>query len=92
MSADDVSIELEWRRDWCARHLEPFRVAWPKGAVTAMTEVFQRSSRHPSILSATAGDATKLAPVLIEFGPLCCLLGDEEMAEVYAAAGVEGLK
>lgn len=88
---DGPRVELDWRRDWCPRHLEPLRESWPSGAALAMVELFERVTRHPRILTATQGDAHRLEPVISEFGPLCCLIGDEAMAEVYAKAGVPGL-
>lgn len=81
-------VELDWRRDWCERHLEPFRARWPEGAMVAMLDLFDRATRHEAILTVTAGDASRLEAAFAEFGPLCCLLGDDEMAEVYAKAGV----
>lgn len=30
-------VTLDWSL-WCARHLEPYRAEWPKGAAVAMGE------------------------------------------------------
>jgi hypothetical protein len=83
------SIELRWERDWCERHLEPFRPQWPKGAARAALHLFDLACRNDKILTVTAGDPMRLEAAFAEFGPLCCLVGEDEMADVYAAAGVE---
>lgn len=73
-------IQIDPRAHWCPRHLEPFRAAWPKGYLLASMALFEESVRRPEIAEAAGGDTAMLDRVLREFGPLCCLIGDEGVA------------
>lgn len=91
-------VELDFERDWCARHLEPFRAHWPAGTAAAMVALFGefvKDPRTPQMLphdAAGLADAHALQPLLMECSPICCWLDDEAMGRVYAhAAEVTGL-
>ena len=76
-------ITIDPHVHWCARHLEPFRERWPQGYTRASLVLVELAIRRPDVVAAcTLGDdeeasAEMLDRVLREFGPLCCLLGDE---------------
>lgn len=84
-------IELEWRVMWCGEHLEPFRAEWPKGAALAMMNLFAASAADERIVAAAEGNADRLAPVLREFGPMCCFL-PAEVTEAVVRASLDGRK
>lgn len=95
MSDEQPRVELDWAAMWCARHLAPFRQGWPAGAAVAMVRLFGIAVADERIIAACPtleggkADANALTPVLREFGPICCFLGDEAIAPIYAEAGKE---
>lgn len=68
----------------CTAHMEPFRVRWPEGIVIAQLMMFTRATERGDVAEAAGGDSHQLNRVIREFSPICCLLGDDAMAEVYA--------
>lgn len=85
-------VELDVERDFCARHLEPFRDHWPAGVGVAMTALFGEfvhDPRTPEMLPHDAegkADAHALQALILETSPLCCWLPDEAMARIYKLA------
>lgn len=85
-------ITLSWTAVFCARHSEPFRAEWPKGAGLAQLGIFNAATRDERITEACGigpdgkADGMQLNRVLAEFGPLCCFLGDVVTGEVTALA------
>lgn len=67
-------IMLDFKRDWCAKHLEPFRENWPEGAAIVMVLMATCALSHPNCHRYTNGDATKINAYLAEFSPICCRL------------------
>lgn len=82
------SIGLDFRTTWCPRHLEPFRVRWPKGAAIALVELFREFTADERAQKLAGGDALKLAAVVAECSPLCCFVSNEALDRVYAKGGV----
>jgi len=80
-----IGVALDWKVHFCARHLEPFRARWPRGAAIIGVTLFQEASARPEI-SERCRSIDGLDAVLREFSPLCCLVGDETMARLTAAA------
>lgn len=81
-------IKIDPRVHWCARHLEPFRAEWPRGYVLASAALVEEAVRQQEVLAACGYDGSEgsgnpelLDRVLREFGPLCCLVGDEKAAK-----------
>jgi hypothetical protein len=78
---------------WCQRHLEPFRAEWPKGYITAAVMLVTRVLQRDDIARAAgynpdtgqSAEVTQLKGVLVEYAPLCCLVGEEVMQKIYAA-------
>jgi len=81
-------VEMLWRRDWCARHLEPFRAEWPRGAVTAMIMLYNAAVQMPAIVDAAAGDSARIEAAFERFKPLCCFVDAGTLAAIYSKAGV----
>jgi hypothetical protein len=83
-------VELDFKVHWCPRHLEPFREDWPGGAGAAMVKLFEAAVRDERIVAACPKDSAGLAmtealdAVLREHSPLCCFIGDDAMAAIYA--------
>lgn len=91
-------IKIDPRVHWCARHLEPFRAEWPRGYLVASSALVQEAARREDVLSACGYDGSAgsanfglLDRVLREFGPLCCLVGDETAAKWTALALADDL-
>ena len=82
-------VQLDWSL-WCARHLEPYRKQWPKGAPLAMMRLFEAAVRMPAVIAYCGGDgdqladANKLTAALRRFKPLCCFVVKEAMDRIYA--------
>jgi hypothetical protein len=82
-------VMIDPRTHWCDRHREPFRAAWPKGYMPASMALLEEAVRREDVLRAAGwepetgavADTAKLSPVLAEYGPLCCLVGDETTAK-----------
>lgn len=93
--ADKPAAKLDFTVHWCARHLEPFRAEWPKGAGLAMLALFEAwvaDERVIAMAPKRAGgqaDTGALDALAAETSPLCCFLTEEDLAGVYAKAGVE---
>jgi hypothetical protein len=90
---DRPQITLDWKSHWCPGHMEPLRARWPTGAAIAMMALLEHVLEDDRISAACPqhdglADAHALNAVLLEFAPLCCLVGDEAMADVYLKAGV----
>lgn len=89
----EPGVQLDFAVHWCARHLEPFRARWPEGAGVAMVKLFELAVADDRLIDRAPKDAdgkaktSSIDALLREHAPLCCWLGDERMAEVYAAAG-----
>jgi hypothetical protein len=78
-------IELDWQVMWCPRHLEPYRPAWPAGAATAVTKLFQAAAAMPVIADDAHGDVAQLPAALGTVAPVCCFVGQQVLDEIYAA-------
>lgn len=95
MPADKPGVELDFNVHWCARHLEPFRADWPGGAGVAMVRLAEAAFADERIVAAAPKDADGLAKaeglnaVLREHSPLCCFIGEERLAVIYAEVGKE---
>ena len=82
-------VRLDWSL-WCARHLEPYRARWPRGAPLAMARLFEAACAMPAVIAWCGGggdqlaDAGKLTEALQRFRPLCCLVGKDAMDRIYA--------
>lgn len=81
-------VTLDWDVMWCARHLEPFRAEWPKGAGVAMLSLAGRAMAMPAVIDAAGADAEQLNVALRRFAPICCFVSADDLAAVYAEAGV----
>jgi hypothetical protein len=88
---------LRFERDWCERHLEPFRYEWPKGSGVAMVLLFQafcedervqRMAGYQPELGIKA-DSERLPALIAECSPLCCFVGETVIREVIEQ-GLEG--
>lgn len=96
MSKPDIT--LSFTRDWCSRHLGPFRAEWPKGAALGMLKLFEALLADEGFIALAPKDADGISstksiePIISEIAPICCWLGDEKMAAVYEAAGVGPLE
>lgn len=86
------ATQLDFSRDICARHREPLRAEWPRGAVRLMVALFQAFATDPRIIAAAPkdaegqADAEAIPRLILEFGPLCCFVGDEAMERLIAEA------
>lgn len=86
-------VELDFTVHWCARHLEPFRADWPGGAGVAMVLLFDAMVSDEAFTARLPRNAEgqlmteSLNAALREHSPLCCWLGDERMAAIYAEVG-----
>lgn len=84
---EDQGPTFDPRTHWCERHLMPFKDRWPEGWGLAMLALFQECIGRKDIQSActspgeSEADARMLDRVLLEFSPLCCLVGDETTAK-----------
>lgn len=91
VSADRPMVTLDWSL-WCARHLEPYRAQWPKGASLAMLRLFDAAVRMPAVIDACGhppgdpdhADTANLTVALERFKPVCCFVGKEAMTQIYA--------
>jgi hypothetical protein len=81
-------VQLDWHVMWCARHLEPFRAEWPKGAPVAMLELTRRALEMPAIIDAAEADATNIGKALKRFAPICCFVSHDDLRAVYELAGI----
>lgn len=94
-SGDKPRVELDFTVHWCPRHLEPFRAQWPLGAGVAMLRLFEAAVADERIIAAApqradgTAAADALDPVLREFSPLCCFLGDEATDRIVEQALAE---
>lgn len=75
-------VTLDWSL-WCARHLEPYRARWPKGAPLAMVRLFEAAVAMPAVADAAGGDTANLTAALRRFAPLCCFVGKEKLDAIY---------
>lgn len=66
-------LQLSPSAIWCDEHLAPFEARWPTGYLIATMFLLEVALRSDQVFEATAGDASMLQPVLLEFAPLCCL-------------------
>jgi hypothetical protein len=76
--------ELDWKVMWCSRHLDPYRAAWPAGAVQAMVALFGAAARMPAVADAAHGDADQIPAALARFAPICCFVGKQALDRIYA--------
>jgi hypothetical protein len=86
---------LDFKRDWCARHLEPYRGERPKGAPIAMVLLFDAFAQDERVhrmagfdpeVEGSVADSTRLPALVAECSPLCCFLGDEIVEEIRVEA------
>lgn len=89
-------ITIDPRTHWCPRHLEPFRAEWPRGYLPASLALLDEAVRREDVARAAGwtpeggrADPARLSAVLAEYGPLCCLVGDET-AEKWTALALAG--
>lgn len=71
---------------WCADHLEPFRRDWPAGYLPASLALLHQAMLRDDIQAAAGGRVEALNGVLREYGPLCCLVDRETVAEIVRLA------
>lgn len=76
-------VELTWDL-WCARHLEPYRAGWPRGAALAMVRMFEAAAAMPAVADAAHADAAQLTKALRRFRPLCCFIPRDKLEAIYA--------
>lgn len=76
-------VTLDWSL-WCARHLEPYRAQWPKGAAIAMMRLFDAAVAMPAVADAAGNDVARLTEALRRFAPVCCFVGKDAMDRIYA--------
>ncbi len=87
-----VPIRLDFTRDFCARHREPLRAEWPRGAATAMVLLFEAFTADPRVAKMAPltedglANADTLPELIAECSPLCCFVGDDVMDRIMAAA------
>jgi hypothetical protein len=75
---------------WCPTHLERYRERWPAGYAIASMVLVRAATDRPDVQQAAGynvetgekGDVARLPAVLREYGPLCCLVGDDTMTLV----------
>lgn len=79
-------ITIEPLAFWCQRHLEPFRPVWPLGYLPATLWLLYQSLLRDDIQEAASGQTELLDRVVREFGPICCLLGDDLVEEATRRA------
>lgn len=89
MAADRPKVNLQWQRQWCPTHREPFRANWPEGTAIAMLRLFEAAVEDPRMVEQTGGKAANLHAVMGEFAPLCCWIEPGALSAIYAEAGVE---
>lgn len=82
----DFGITIEPTAAFCPRHLDPFRATWPNGYLSAAMCLVYQALQRPEIDAAAGNDTAMLDRVLREFGPLCCLIGDDTTAAITAGA------
>lgn len=78
-------ISIDTNACWCDRHRLPFKPDWPRGYAMATMALFTEATKRNDIIEYCGGernlaDANKLTAALLEFSPLCCLIGDEKTA------------
>lgn len=91
---DQPKIQLDFTKDFCARHLEPFREEWPKGAAYVMMMTFDRFMADERVRAMAPkgpdglaeGDDDTILMLMGELRPLCCFIPEEEMQEIIAEA------
>jgi hypothetical protein len=83
------AIALDFATHWCPRHLRPYKAGWPSGAPAAMLMLFQAFAEDERAQAMAGGDSMKIAAVALECSPLCCFVGDEKLAAIYAGTNVE---
>lgn len=76
--SDDFQINVEPTSVWCQSHLEPFCAEWPTGYLPATMCLVNLALQREDVQQAAGLDVAMLDRVLREFGPLCCLLDDED--------------
>lgn len=83
------AVALDFATHWCPKHLGPYKAEWPKGAGVAMVMLFQAFTEDPRSAEMAGGDSMRLSAVALECSPLCCFVGDEALAPIYAETGVK---
>jgi hypothetical protein len=90
--SENPKITLTFTEMFCSIHGEPFREQWPKGVALAQLGMFNAALRDDRIIEACGrdengkGDGRQLNRVLREFGPMCCFLEPETVANVTMLA------
>ncbi len=84
-------IEINYRRDFCHRHLRFFKRHWPKGVALFSSLVFQAFVRVDEVMefARDGGDVAKvdrLPLAMAEFGPLCCAVGHQMIHDIRVYA------
>ena len=88
--------KLDTKVHWCPRHLKPYRDRWPSGVDDAMAVLVYKAMSDPRVVDFCGvdedgqADARMLGAALDEFSPLCCLIGDDAMAQIYLATVPKG--
>jgi hypothetical protein len=75
-------LQLDWERDWCSAHLEPFRPRWPHGATIGAMMALSVFVHDKEVQTYCDGDSNKLEAALAEFGPMCCRIFQPTMEEI----------
>lgn len=76
-------VGIDATKIWCRDHIQPFRIHWPRGFALATMALFEEATRHEDVISYCGGgegkkaDIERLTAAMMEFSPICCLIGDE---------------
>lgn len=87
-----AGVELDFKRDTCPRHIEPFRADYPKGVAVFMLLMFDSFAHDERVLAMAPHDEEGLAEsaalprLVLECAPLCCFIGDEEVTAITREA------
>ena len=84
-------IQILFRRDFCDRHLRPFKRHWPKGSAVFVSLIFQAFVQVDAVLEfardgGDMGQADRLPLAMQEFGPMCCAIDHQTLHDVRAYA------
>lgn len=83
---DEPGILIEFSTVLCPRHGEPFRPRWPLGYTAAALCLTHQALNRQDIQDACGGKVEAITATLIEYGPLCCLVGDTVTAAITDGA------
>jgi hypothetical protein len=85
-------IQINYRRDFCHRHLRYFKRHWPKGSAAFTSLVFQAFVRLEEVMEFARQDGDGkanpawLPEAMREFGPMCCALDHQTVRDIRVYA------